>query len=219
MIKRIRNKLGKTGTVIAVLIVIAMLGVGAAVAAIFLRAEVSGTVNSGAAVAFEWAVTTDGGATYGDGALSPLYVTADGDGTYTMASLGSVGLTCTIEVVNGTLEVNMSGGWLPSEGCGIGKSGDPSTVYLYNPSSVDVAVIAWDFGTSDLSLKGDGGSVQIHQTSGGIGDLWTPETLPAFAAAGSAQAAPSLLFFVDSAAAFDTAFDLGGTAVIGETSR
>lgn len=219
--RRAYSRLGLGGSLLVGLLLVGM--VTAAIAAILLRAEVTGGGVSGQAVAFEWGVSTDGGLTAGDGVLTSQYmVDTDSDGIYDSSVPVPSPLTCDIAVVNGTLSIDMAGGWLPGEACGLINAGNPTTAYLTNPSSVDVDVIQWDFGSSNLSLDKDAitTSVELVQGDRSIGALYDDDGgLATSVPAGATVAAPLLIFELADTAPFGTPFVFDTAAVIGETTR
>lgn len=213
MIKRIRNKLGKTGTVIAVLMVIAMLGATAAIAAIMLRAEITGGVDqTGAAVAFEF--SDDAGVS--DGITLPVNYAWDtnGDGYFDDVGTIPAPLAATATLTNGVLDIVLTGGWLPGEGVIV------YGVNINNPSSVNVDVVAWDFGASDAGLVGSAAQLQIASaTRVGPDNDWVPTALPTEVAAGETYDLEYLIVQIADTAEFATAYSFTGTGIVGVTTR
>lgn len=214
--------LSRGGMIATVVLGLVVLGAAVAIAAILLRAEVTGGGTTGTAVEFEWGVTADGGLTTSDnGSLTTQYmVDTDSDGVWDSSQPIPAPLVCTIDVVAGELQVAMTGGWLPGEACGLIAGGDASTAYLRNPSSVDVDVIQWDFGTSDLGLDGSGAYVEVILGDRATGTLYDADgALPAQVLAGASESVGVLIFQLDTLAPFSTPFVFDTAAVIGETTR
>lgn len=183
---------------------------GAAIAAIFLRAEVTGGGTTGEAVAFNWTNPAE----ETSGTYAGWYaVDSDSDGLFDAQVEVPLPLVCDASFTDGVLDVQMTGGWLPGEACIV-----TGGLRLSNPSSVDIDVIAWSFGSSNLGLQDEGSPIEV----------WLADTvltgsvdagLPAIILAGEVIEPGILYFFVDDEADFDTAFVFDGTAIVGETTR
>ena len=204
-------KVGKVGAIVAVVMVALAL---TAAAAIFLRAYLSGSAQTGAAVAFEW--STDG-TTPTDGVLQTRWgVDQDSDGDIDdLSTTFPSGLGCTAQIVSGELQVALTGDYLPGESCLV------ASPFLLNPSAVDISIIDWDFSTSDLGLIDSGAPVEVSVKSG-----VSPATqgvdagLPADVLSGQGvKPGTFLLFQIAPEAPFSTVFDFAGSSVVGQTTR
>ena len=194
-------------------IVLAVLAIAAiAIAAIFLRAELTGSAQTGGAVQFEFAIDATGTA---DGTLPVLWaLDADNDGVFDdVTPTFPAGMGATATITNGILDVVLTGDYLPGEGIAV------TAPYMSNPSAVDVAVIAWDYGASDLGAIDSGASVEVWFANGG-GALGIDLGLPTDVLSGqTVQQGQKLVFMVAPEAPFATSFSFDGTAVVGQTTR
>ena len=218
---RSRKRITVLAGVVAAVLAIAAI----AMAAIFLRAEISGQVVSGAAVAFEWGVDLDGSGPLtdvGDGDITNCQyaIDTDADGIYDTSSAIPSPLTCLAEIVGGELQISLGGGWLPGEAAIVAKGTSSTSLFLSNPSSVSVEVVAWDFSltSGDVGLPGDGKAVTLITNAGSLG-AYAPVALPTDVPAGTTFAIPGLIVEVSTSAPFATTFVLDGAAVVGETTR
>jgi len=210
LIKRLTKRLGTAGTVVLLL---AVLGATAALAAIILRAEVTGSAATGAEVEFEFAIDATGTDT---GALTCRWgIDTDGDGNLDdFATDFPAGLGCNATVTAGVLDVDLTGDWLPGEGVVVWNT------HVSNPSAVDISIIDWDFGASDLGLRDSGAAVEVAtQSAVNLASQGTDNGLPPTVASGATEPLGLLVLQIAPEAPFSTAFAFDGTAVIGQTTR
>lgn len=187
---------------------------GAALAAILLRAEVTGSTTAGTA-SLQWVKGTTGTT----GAVPGLFAEYTGADITNGATIPA-GVTCTATVnADGSLSVNVAG-LLPGEGCVFGG------LNLKNASSLGVTGLVLDYGTTQYGDRASGATKKVHAWLGQfVTSKYVPYVMPTTLAAGAlayptGSSLPALIIELPTTTAADAAaYPFAGIAVTANTNR